>query len=173
MVTRMERSGERTEAKVAIEAATAAMRRAVEQSMNKEISKEILKDKRDERMRVDDNVKVLNFCRMLEMLGQQRAKRRPGAARIVQGMRATTGSPKGELRFHRSGERLVHNDFIPSLHFHEVGDKEVTEIDKDYDGTKWRSRAPPLWQEAEEGTLTLPHVDYWFDKKDRTRWGRG
>ena len=160
----MERSGEWSKADVAVKAAAVAMRRAAERSMNKET----LKDKKDDRLRRADNMKVLDFCRMLETLGKQRERRRPGAAKIVQSMRATTTYPRGEMRLHRSGEKLVHNDFLPSLYFHETGDEEVWEMDEGYDGEKWRSRAPALWQGAEEGTLTLPHVDYWFEKKDKT-----
>ena len=41
------------------------------------------------------------------------------------------------------------------------------EMDGGYDGSTWRSRAPPLWQESEEGTVTLPHIDYHKDKFGR------
>ena len=40
-------------------------------------------------------------------------------------------------------------------------------MDGGYDGSTWRSRAPPLWQESEEGTVTLPHIDYHKDKFGR------
>ena len=67
---------------------------------------------------------------------------------------------------------MVHNKFLPSLNFYEAGDEEVTEMDVYYDGSKGRSRAPPLWQEAEEGTLTLPHKDYdSLEKTMGTRFG--
>ena len=68
--------GEMSEASGAIEAATAALRRAAAKSM----TREIIKDKIDEGNRRDDNRRVQEFCRRLEMLGQQRTRRRAGAA---------------------------------------------------------------------------------------------
>ena len=59
------------------------------------MDKVTIRDKIDEGIRRDDYMKVQEFCRRLEMLGQQRTRRRQGAAWIVDGMRATKDGPKG------------------------------------------------------------------------------
>ena len=108
------------------------------------------------------------------MLGQQRPRRRRGAAWMVRGKLADTEGPKGERKLHPSTVKLVHNDFLPDLYSYEAKDEEVTRTDEGYDGMKWRDRAPPLWQQSEEETVTLPHIDYHqhMGRKDKTRGTR-
>ena len=154
-----------SEASGAIEAATAALRRAAAKSMDKVT----IRDKIDEEIRRDNYMKVQEFCRRLEMLGQQWTRRRQGAAWIMVGMRATEDGPEGPGRKHRSSTKLVHNDFLPCLYSYDAGDEQVTAMDGSYDGEKWRSRAPPLYQGSDEGTVTLSHVDYYKDKFGRDR----
>lgn len=156
MVARREGLGEMSEASVAVNAATVAMRRAVAKTM----SKEWLADRKSGKQRDKDNKKVLDFCKGLEKLGQQRTRRCDGVAKILKNVRAKKGFPNGRMLLHRSKERLVHNDFLPSLQFNVAEDGAVTDVDKEYDGEKWRSLAPPLWQEAEEGAMNPPHIDY-------------
>ena len=79
------------------------------------MSEPALRDRIDERQRLEDNGKVMKFCELLEELGRQRARRRKGAAWISDEMRATMGGPQGERHNHPSAERLVHNKFLPSL----------------------------------------------------------
>ena len=162
----MEEAAVTNVAEAAIAQAVAAIRRAATKSMGKAA----LKDKADDRQKDVDYGKVGEFCRRLEVLGQQRSRRRKGAAWKVRGKLAETEGPKGIRKLHPSAAKLVHNDFLPNLYFYEAEDEEVTRTDEGYDGGKWRNRAPPKWQQSEGGTVTLPHIDYhdYMGKKDNT-----